>query len=1482
MYGKDRTAIVLPAESSPTGDAEWTYCGIDAPNGTHTVRPVSVFLLILSTLLGLGDIMELAMDYIATLQDSRAHEEARRVRRRRRRHDYIAGVQRDRQKDNTLALERDVLRRADTCTVMEKRLFTTLRRTACWWDMLCEQSIEHRLKCELAEKKKTAYLRAYISNTLEREQSELQNVLTSDSRRWELTKQLFESEERKLREEAVCESIQDIQDSADRCIQFLIDYCIEDSQSSILAQFALAEVVRGDKSATPHPSVSAQGAFKRIFGGNPFTISSPTFLELLRMLFRRCNVGNTLSNLLFDVCPVPIFAVDGPKFSGKSVVAACLVEQFGLECCSDRSLVERALAANADSTSASAEHPAGELKSDANFSASGPELETTGKREAGPEEEVTASTEEGTATEVEATPASEQDGTPTSEQGLRSPSETTDFFRSEQPTPPALQESSVLAEVASHPATDPFLDAVTPPAEVPAELEKQELQKEWAAFGAQIQESLLEGDPVPDKIIAGLFALRAKEVKLTEEVAGVIFDGVIHNAEICKELQNLLLPSNSDPFLELMHRWCPMPTPAPVRTAEEDIALKECIPPDLQMPVVVVEETTTRREVRRRSVKKAGQPDKSVIAPVVLPVIEDNSEEIRKEKVFILEAQRELATYAGLFTALLHIECSPEEIFRRFAGLRLDTQTGYEYHMIYDPPPPDRVPFLVSLDRTTTYTAQLSDVVFRQEQDWAELAHWMHTHPSMVTCVRQIPGCGAVQEMQLEAFEIITEASNNFFAGKALYEAMRASEKRVQELEATHREQVAAREVERVRLAALHTEKNIPLPPELEAPPKMGNSEEVVPEGLPELILGELETLTSTYVSLYDWAWSRMSGVAKLLLEYRIKSQSQLHKYWESPDNKQVILDRYIHNYNATPAILRCKPACKEEMHFIVDELAEALFSSVDARKRECAGLIDTLTRREVILEGWEACVCNIGHTMAHAEASRFVTVANIVLFYFSSILEEPCMFEDVDFDTSHAPIPQAAADAFVESARGSNMSSSKRQPTTGAKKGHAAGKNPDETNERAMQDAFKEITQRISHTLTGFVDKVRVSCDASSKTQKKVVAANAPRLMAIANRCLPIFESELQKTIERLGYVRDYICELIHQGEAYREKIRQEMHNEARETLQAQAASVNSAIYILRSRIEEELPAPMMHLGYGTFSVLGEYEGAPAAASPQHQPSFLTDVPLYQDLLGCSVLVHASLTAGRLLELISTFRCLAPNFQLPRDDFVLVVREEDYVAEESTTTTPKIPSEVFRSFDRADVGVIDWREFIVHLLFWCSPPPLKNQQNSWYLPEVSMETLQYLKKELLSVDELTIETFNSLPLHYKPFITEKACEVYTFALWQLFYDHTAKCFDVRAFLWFLCSDIQPIRGAQKAFFVLSSSCDGTMNKEELEDILHVHAANPRTIGRYDPFSKQNIHLLFQDAETMSFAQMCGCALGRYMLNSVSVFHRKTFTQKDI
>ncbi|RNF13665.1 cpc1/kpl2 [Trypanosoma conorhini] len=978
----------------------------------------------------------------------------------------------------------------------------------------------------------------------------------------------------------------------------------------------------------------------------------------------------------------------------------------------------------------------------------------------------------------------------------------------------------------------------------------------WAKVGMTIEAALSRGEAVDPCLIVELMQLEMNDTTL--ECDGILFDGTVGGLEQLRVLQRAI-PKQVHLFEGVLRDFPP---------CKEEVSLSS---PLLHVAREMRSDVgSVKNEARPRPPKKG--VDLSALPPPVLPEV-TRLELTDEEKDAITYWEQHGHTYP-LFSAVVHIYCRPHEIFCRFAGLRVDKETREHYHMVFNPPPPERMPYVVSLDRVKTSTAQLHRLLLNQNWRWEAMRRWLNHEAGCVENVHEVNGEGALENIIVDVRNILQEAGDKYKAGLQRYDAAMAAKKRQAYIDASIAEQEAAREAERKRLIAVYAECGAPIPPELESRPRLTPSY-TMPEALPEAFMRVFSAFRTQYESAYGWLGTAVEKLANLMLEHRCAAMGAFNHFWNQPDEKQEKLDQFVASYNAVPAELLGQPSCKEELHLLVDQLREELFRTLEATAREASAKIEQITKKESFYGPWCVSVCNLGVAMVQVELERFLVSLNLAAMYFAAVVKQPCVFVELE---SEVILVRSTTEAAVEQTKG------KEKKTQGTKK----APQPDEVVEKTLEDTFVETIGKLLTSMESLVEKFSSVAEAPTKVREGAkassVTADDGRTVLILKRCLPFAEGELSKAQERISSIRQFFLQIQREGEAYCARMKDDMASHTREKNFSQASAVNTAIYVIRNAIEEERPLSSMHLGRDTFHTV--------PAAPKTTTTQAPCLPHNLQILAAAEepKIHATLSSSRLVDIIVAFRSVAPGYAVGRTEFFHIVRPGDYAgAIVRDLGRLKTQGEVFAAFDPLDCGFIDWREFVLHLLLWCAPAPEvasdadadadADAEKNFYITECSVAQLLETRANL-GLEAVTEEDFYDVPFFFDNCLADDRLEAYVRALWMTFSTPDG-LLDPLPLLMFLCIDRQPIRGVQKAFYVLSQNGDGTLTPEELDFAFHVQVTNPRNMCLLDVFSPENIATLYDGEPSLAFQSISTRVIGRTMLNNTEAFHRKCFLLEE-
>ncbi|KAG5489848.1 hypothetical protein GH5_00731 [Leishmania sp. Ghana 2012 LV757] len=1360
--------------------------------------------------------MNVEDEYRASIARSRKEDHDSRGRRRRLRNECQDGLVKTRIAQACSCFLSDVRRNIARRSTSEAFLMATLRSTAACWSEVCERAIDRQLDIESAKERKLLRDDAFLERTHQREMEVQRSLQESDQARWADLSARYAAQLLADRDGAVRATLEDMMERTEQCVSGLESDHLHRAGTALLKAFSVNATLWRRASADDIAAPATREAFHHIFHGSPYALSSPAFSALLEFCYRQHRTTPPLAQVL-RLCSVPILVVDGPKYSGKSLLASFLKSKYRLLCISDEMLVQRAM------------------------------------------------------------------------------------------------------------RTAACVDAME---------KEEEGVGDWAALGRCVHKTLLDGDAVGAQLMTDLLCLQLAELRNSRETLpydAILLEGVARSVDAYKAMAQRLSCQLLHPHLKVAQRWG-LSAKAVVNDggAADAVAVTEELPPLLRLPDHLSSEyeTPMKQEPKARPLKKV---DLAALPPAELPEVEDTQSAQEVERVFVAQAERELASLPTVLSGVLHISCTPEEVFHRFAGLRTDGETGERYHLTYSPPPRERLPYMVPLGRPDASSVELHEAVFHHLEGWSATRRWLAKQSEGHTFARvyELPGDGSVNEVQEEALEAVNQIISNFRISRQLLHERDNSATRLRELEAAWQSQKAAREAERLRLVELYTEKGAPIPAALQANEvkAFDSLATTLSSAAASVILQALAKFTDLYEGDYAGAWRSITQLVQLFLGYYTGVESQMALYWKRPDDKQAILHRFQRCFDSLPASMRVPPACKAELHLFLDALDGALHRCITLRDGEAKGLLDTLTSPANFMGGWQMLVCQEFNRLLQAEMDRYIFALQMFSFFLGALIGEPLGLDDVELgiptgamNTPDRPTQSSSAfsDTLPSSSMGGKSAKEKRAAT--AKKGH---KTAEDQSERIAEDQLAELVQGALNGFASISDKLKAVSDVQGKAPKRAVGsvsgghsitsnspAAPPSIFTIATaKFYGLMEAEKAAATSRVAAIHACGRMLLKEAEAHARKMRARMEASILDAMRREAAAANTAVYVLRGCVEAEKKSPAMHLGCTTFAVLPEgLRGASYSASStvdavdctpttptkigtanEERRSFLTDVPLFAQLTSSHLMLHPGLTVMRLLELVGQFRCVAPDYQLSRFDFLLLVEDADYaeaavVGLDVAHMAVKNREELFSTFDPRRSGFVDWRDVVIHLLFWVSPaiaattPAAVTSQRG--IPEVSLQDLLGLRASLGACG-LTEEQFLDVPFFFNRYLDDVLVEAYKRILWCTFHDAASNTLQPHVLLGFLCADPQPIRGAQKAFLILSApDAEGRVSFDEMDVLFHLKATNARQMDQPDPCSKMHLRILFGSAETRSFEDVCASPMGRKMLNQADLFRRRQFIKR--
>ena len=989
-------------------------------------------------------------------------------------------------------------------------------------------------------------------------------------------------------------------------------------------------------------------------------------------------------------------------------------------------------------------------------------------------------------------------------------------------------------------------------------------------LGREVRQTLLDGASVSPALLSKLVLHKLKF--LPPDATGILLDGLPSSVEGFEKLEEAL--SGYDK--------CRSTTVPEVLLAP----LMEGINPD--DPVLNVEriDTTTtapeasttvvKKEAAAKAKGKKGKDEhEEPLPPIDLPVVDPIPPLTEEEAEAIACSTADVDESA--IHAVVHLQCSPEEIFKRFAGLRIDSETGRIYHMEQDPPPKERLPFIQSRDRTEALTAKLYDAVEHHDNTWAECVQWLSRYDNVLSEVNA--STSDVDSIVSKATDLVNAAKERASLYFYRHQLAKEAVARQEEFRKLHEERMANRDAARRQLAAIYLERGVDvLPPELQEPPKEIAPESLIvaiPPQLPSLFLANIDHFQSHYSKTISTAHGQLSHLVKQLYTHGNSCCAAVDGLWCQPDAKQKQLDQFVEEFNTMIPALRRDPQGKDELHLRIDSLGEALYTVVDKRREECNNLIDALNYRTTFTDSWTDCVRAVGAMLVQGETERFLLVKQLAVLYFSALRGEPVQIEDhADLDIVPTVKP-LVIDVVTVDAKAAGGKDKKPPP----KKGQKA----DEGTEKPTEDIFTPAVERSLAGMKAVVERMMPSAAQTTASKGPAKDAKKGALDSVPNDnqsilllAVPLLQAEFECAKRRVHNIVQFVNDFIAKGIDHNNNVRKKLLADLRKAQIRQMRAVNSALFDLRCAVEEERPVLFqLVLGLDTYAVdtnvvLATTVNAVLSGTPFAgiSPPSTKDVQLLP-----------TLAYSRLKALVKALRAVAPTYVLYKEDFMQLVSASDYSSAGPTVASLEA---VFSRFDSQSCGAIDWREFIVHILLWCEPVvsarfgESSSHDAQFAIDGPSLVQLFEFRADIGS-DLLRHDEFIDVPFFFEGSMSEERLEAYLEVLWDTFV--VGDTVDPNVLVLFLCADEQPLRGLQKAFAMGAPAGDEScaVTLDAMYGIFHVKANSSSKMQMIDPYCRETLQSLYSSASSLSFQDVCLMHVGRVLLNSSDMFQRKTF-----
>lgn len=537
---------------------------------------------------------------------------------------------------------------------------------------------------------------------------------------------------------------------------------------------------------------------------------------------------------------------------------------------------------------------------------------------------------------------------------------------------------------------------------------------------------------------------------------------------------------------------------------------------------------------------------------------------------------------------VLRLDVSDETARARALGRRLDPATGAVYHVELDPPPeePGLQERLVPLGGGSA-EAQLGPALAAYAETEAALSGWLVQLDVLLAVSAEQPFESVAAEVG-EAVEALLERKAKMAAEaaarvKAAAEeaAARAEEQDAEPAEVAAAEAAAAEAPadEAAESAVVEPEVELPFPPPLTAERA-------------SVVLEQWQGVEGDFVRACSQALRSLRELRHRTLQRSAGSRSELASVLAAPDHRQEVVAAAQDKFNAMPTALRHRDAGKEELHMVVHEMQEALWSLTDERRAAAEALITALHA-----DGWLA-----GHalrlvlellTIADAETNRYVRTCAVLKLYASLRAGRPV--EGTLPELAQAAVPEAVSLEIPAINFGGDAGGKNSKDDKGGKGAAKVGKDAKEAPKggkgappsaagatSTLTDALSQLVRSYSVPVVAPPRPLANGADGPSREEALVAEWSAELSTAI--------EGERCKLVRRLGALCRYGCDVLDELRRQAERTQAELDGMLGAKMGKEAAAV--AALAARMREAAEAGATLDHalILEGEALVVDEY----------------------------------------------------------------------------------------------------------------------------------------------------------------------------------------------------------------------------------------------------------------------------------------------------
>eukprot|EP00760_Papus_ankaliazontas_P001854 PhM_4_TR10696/c0_g1_i1/m.69248 len=887
-----------------------------------------------------------------------------------------------------------------------------------------------------------------------------------------------------------------------------------------------------------------------------------------------------------------------------------------------------------------------------------------------------------------------------------------------------------------------------------------------------IKSKLCRGMSIDEETQIRLLILKMREFELLavenpdDAPRGFICDGVPSTAGGFEYLRRHI---RKDDLVEGEHREVPffhsiVPQRPALSGAE---VIDEPPPPEAEKP------EGGKKDTKAPAKKSKGKDEpEEPLPPIELPEVGDEPR-LEEEEASIVEAARYFSRYETGLHLVLDFECPSEEVFARYAGIRIDRETKEMYHLTFFPPPAERLPYLDEPNRTEADNADLHNKIRSMEVEQGKYRNWFSMRQNILRVVDATQPVETVVQGAVDiAGEAKSEAQNEFET------EMKAREIKCRHADAikAHKEVMVQREETRKRLAAIYKERGVDLPPELHDPPPvlrtLAGAEAAIPARVTTALLGAFKQDLAMYEDGVKRGLQMMSSLQHRLSRHWILLVQAFAMFISRQRPTSSLLTAFQDEFNSFDEEWRLDDVAKDELHLRTDVLHEAMCKEVTQRNDDGKAQIDGYAKAPVN-DTWVEAVRGSTVELMQCEVNRFMATVRLIVQYYSEVLGREIKMEpfqvsaaivgaarnSLDFnlldhiqfnDPSAAPPPEPTKDAKGKK----DTKPAAKAPPKRAQS--IVGEDPE-----ARADSIGAAFNAAQNYLTRILGLEDAAVQVEPPTTKPSKAAAQEKTEDVKRS--PVIDAAVKKAIaeecdllkDRLFAIKAHGQSAVSWGNGVQSQSLQTMKLALAAEHNKELRLVSDALAFVRTAIEEERPLHYPIVINDTRAL-------------EDTDNVLVPIPAAPPAMDINIVVQHYLLPWLTLEqcnfMIREWKAQSSEGVLGKDQYLNVMNSvrslalcgTDYVADVSTFWSCVHTNHVQKVFDlhMCKSGKSNWRAMLLHLLLWSESEVARshmteaehafgNKVNPFYVPSPQMSELVNLRQEIfqLCTDRVVMPT---------------------------------------------------------------------------------------------------------------------------------------------